>query len=311
MSRPTARALHLMTAAGCTTALTATLLAATPAQAVPAQQSTGSDEIVTLIVQLDGTNAGIPWYQRIFGVDASERHEAAKDRLLDIAHAQAPAEKPQATDASTAGPLDQSVKESAQSHQAATTDESSTQDEKKIGEVADYYHALDGFAINVPASAVDQIRNADGVKNVFVEQVHYLPAPVTDEATSTLGTPGLNSLNDASLAMTHSDSLSYTGKGQLIAVIDSGLDTSHPAFSGQMDADSLALTKGEQATRAAAMNEGKTGTYVSDKIPFVYDYADHDNNVLPPATADMSHGTHVAGIAAANADTIRGTAPDA
>ena len=46
------------------------------------------------------------------------------------------------------------------------------------------------------------------------------------------------------------------------------------------------------------------------KIAFAYDHVDGENDVNPSATAG-EHGTHVAGIAAANGGEIRGTAPDA
>ena len=47
------------------------------------------------------------------------------------------------------------------------------------------------------------------------------------------------------------------------------------------------------------------------KFPFAYDYADGDNDASPREGGSGFHGTHVAGIAAGNADKIVGTAPDA
>ena len=73
----------------------------------------------------------------------------------------------------------------------------------------------------------------------------------------------------------------------------------------------MRLTKGESASLSSQLDAGRGGAWVSDKIPFAYDYADNDANVLPTSTKDLSHGTHVAAIAAANAPDLQGTAPNA
>lgn len=62
--------------------------------------------------------------------------------------------------------------------------------------------------------------------------------------------------------------------------------------------------------RSAMKSGGQNGTYISEKIPFAYDYADGDAEVNP-GISGLEHGTHVAGIAAANGGEIRGTAPNA
>ena len=54
-----------------------------------------------------------------------------------------------------------------------------------------------------------------------------------------------------------------------------------------------------------------SSVYLSGKVPYVFDYADHDTDVNHHGGSD--HGTHVAGIVAANpADgSVTGVAPQA
>jgi subtilisin family serine protease len=72
-----------------------------------------------------------------------------------------------------------------------------------------------------------------------------------------------------------------TGKGITIGIVDTGIDYSHPALGG--------------------------GFGPSYKVIGGYDFVNEDNDPMD----DHSHGTHVAGIAAANGGGLEGVAPDA
>ena len=78
----------------------------------------------------------------------------------------------------------------------------------------------------------------------------------------------------------------YTGKGTSIAVIDAGFDVTHPVFAA---APAGAYLHENIITRL--MGEGR---FVSEKIPFAWDYADGDGDVLNIS----GHGTSVASLAA-------------
>ena len=175
----------------------------------------------------------------------------------------------------------------------------------QVTTVRDYTNALDGFAIEAPGSALSAIRKVEGVKTAFIEGVHK---PLENAAQGS-GAPVLK--NASSLAMTRANEVSFKGDRQVIEVIDSGLQTDHDAFAGSMDGVDVRLSQADVQAFAGTLPHGGAGTYVNSKIPFVYDYADNDADVVPHSEKDLSHGTHVTAIAAANADVLQGTAPHA
>ena len=175
----------------------------------------------------------------------------------------------------------------------------------QVTTVRNYTHALDGFAIEAPASALPAIQQVEGVKAAFIEGTHKPMEPAAEGS----GAPVL--ANASSLAMTRANQTTQKGDGQVIEVIDSGLQTDHDAFSGSMDGVDVRMSQADAQALAGTLPHGSAGTYINSKIPFAYDYADNDANVVPTSTKDMSHGTHVAAIAAANGGEVRGTAPNA
>ena len=237
------------------------------------EDRTGGTTPVTVIVQLDEGNVGIPWYRRIFGLSSSTKHEVVKDRITSAVSGALPG-------VSTSGGT-------------------------PITDVKDYSTVIDGFAIEIPRGALEAVRGVEGVKAAFVEELHQ--RDIETPAPDAVGPPA----NASSLTMTHADSTAYKGDGQVIAVIDTGLEVGHPAFSGDLDDSTVKLSEGDVSSLKSKLAVGKEGVYVSEKIAFAYDYADNDADVVPHSSADLSHGTHVSGIATGNGGTIRGTAPNA
>ena len=250
------------------------------------------NEKVTIIVQLEEQgNQGISLFSRILGTQTQDRHSYFKDKVREIAAGQTAEEAESNNGISLLSLADEF---------SGASDEA----DDSVDELHDYYNVIDGFAVKAPAKTVSEIKNLDGVKNAFVEHKYSVPADQQDS--------GAALKNQASLDITQADDIEQKGDGQLIAVIDTGIDTDHEAFSGDLNDDTVALTQdGAAKARSSMKSGGQNGAYISEKIPFAYDYADGDSEVNP-GISGLEHGTHVAGIAAANGgDQIRGTAPNA
>ena len=176
----------------------------------------------------------------------------------------------------------------------------------------EYGNVMSGFALKVPVGALDAIRRAPGVRAAFLERegrVSDVATPDAEGGIESSQTGGQDPANLSAHLMMHIDQVAQKGEGKVIAVIDTGVDMAHPAFTGEL-AGTPPLTPQKVAAMTSQLGEGKTGVYVSQKFPFAYDYADGDNDASPAKTPYASHGTHVAGIAAGNADKIVGTAPN-
>ena len=192
----------------------------------------------------------------------------------------------------------------------------------------EYSNTFTGFALSAPIGSMDAIRGVSGVQSAFLDHETQVSDDGDDTPADAEGTGGADASADSGSAadaesnpmaamraaqhgdvlsaqvMMHADKVTQKGEGKVVAIIDTGVEMNHPAFSGALHGTpAIDSSKGA----ALAQQVGKSGTYVSEKFPFAYDYADGDNDASPAG----SHGTHVAGITAANGSQITGIAPDA
>ena len=204
-----------------------------------------------------------------------------------------------------------------------------------------YVNAVNAVSIRIPYGKLDAIRNVEGVRSANVERV--FSRPVTTAGSTIAGNHG-HSYNMTGLGEVWAEG--YTGKGMLVAVMDTGLDLNyttwgdfqtgirrvHEAFTddsfmSELHDSDLRYTNGSlerflQTTQLVAttgidgqkITYGNNDLYKNRKVPYAADYADGDLNVFP---MDSDHGTHVAGTIAGYAETdegeviFSGVAPDA
>ena len=166
----------------------------------------------------------------------------------------------------------------------------------------EYSSVLNGFSVEANYGDLQAIKETEGVKNAFVEGFYKKIEPVENTTLTTDSVPAIG-------GDIVGEDFGYTGKSSVVAIIDSGLDTSHEAFAS---VNNPKYTM-EDIAEIAANSKLTIGTlavsavYKSEKIPYAYDYADVDTNV----SGGDSHGTHVAGIVGANSGgVVQGVAPD-
>src|SRR5699024_2793151 len=133
-----------------------------------------------------------------------------------------------------------------------------------------YTFTFNGMALEVPENKKAALLDVPGVKNVYPDTEVRIEL---DNSVPFIGAPEVWEMHDQ-------DGSDITGEGMTVAVIDTGVDYTHPDLGEGFGTD--------------------------EKVIGGYDFVHNDNDPMD----DNGHGTHVAGIIAANGQ-LKGVAPDA
>lgn len=165
----------------------------------------------------------------------------------------------------------------------------------------EYTTVFNGLSVEADYADLETIQDLPGVKDAYVSQVYQLIEPVNETKLAD-SVPAIG--GDIS------QETGYTGKGMVVAILDTGLDTSHEAFQNDVNGAKYTINDIQAKILNNKLHAGEISVdsvYKSSKIPFAYDYSEPDTNVA----GGNSHGTHVAGIVGANGGKVTGVAPDA
>ena len=255
------------------------------------------DDEISLIVSMNGTGAVIDSYNASARKESVTEYAASKEAAAIIGKVEKERKK-------LLGKLDKA------------------KIDYTLGEV--YDTILSGFEITVKAKDFGKVGEIMGADATLIVGEVYEPAATTEVITNEVDVYPTGIFNSANSR--------YQGDGVVVAILDTGLDYTHTAFSvsnfstdrekftldtannrikvnpSNDAADIYSVNIGE--TAAAKLTPGLTAqdVYMNIKVPYAYDYADKDPDVLP---INSEHGTHVAGIIAGKDDEITGVAPNA
>ncbi len=147
-----------------------------------------------------------------------------------------------------------------------------------------YQVVANGYSVTVPAAESARLRSLPGVRDVLPTATYEPRLTSTPEE---IGAPAI-----------WGQSLDTAGQGIKIGVIDSGIDSSHPFFDPTGYTMPAGFPKGQQRFTTAKVIVARAFPPKRGAIAPIARLAFSDD--------DSSHGTHVAGIAAGNADTATG-----
>ena len=184
-----------------------------------------------------------------------------------------------------------------------------------------YSWLVNGVAATVPYGKLSDIESVDGVDKVVMQTV-YEPCSTDETTSSNIVYP--RTISDGQMIGREDTwAQGYKGEGMKIAIIDTGLDTDHQNFAALPDEvlTDTSLTQADIDGVLTSLNayerySGLTSAdlYYNTKVAYGFNYVDNSLDITHDNDTEGDHGTHVAGIAAANKvdeSEVVGVAPNA
>ena len=184
-----------------------------------------------------------------------------------------------------------------------------------------YSWLVNGVAATVPYGKLSDIESVDGVDKVVMQTV-YEPCSTDETTSSNIVYP--RTISDGQMIGREDTwAQGYKGEGMKIAIIATGLDPPHQNFAALPDEvlTDASLTQADIDGVLTSLNayerySGLTSAdlYYNTKVAYGFNYVDNSLDITHDNDTEGDHGTHVAGIAAANKvdeSEVVGVAPNA
>lgn len=164
--------------------------------------------------------------------------------------------------------------------------------------------AVNAISVEIPYGILDSVKELSGVESAFLVPLYSVPEDMSGSETAD---PSMYATQDTfGSAQTWYDA-GYTGAGMRVAIIDTGLDLDHAAFADDPELTDSSMTTADLEKVYTQLNAyqlypGITpdNLYRSAKVPYGFNYIDGTLDVTHDNDSQGDHGTHVAGIVAAN-----------